>query len=155
MSVKSKICFSDPFTEKASSEWVISLQLTIYFGVIHGFVFRAFDSQLNTVARQEHFPRLWMLRRTRSTAVTWMQQLQLFAYHMYDFFKRCGVMTRMENYGSVYESDLQYAETRSYMRCWAVFGWSPQTGLNYEQVSQWEDKDWLPPLVKLFSHVLF
>lgn len=74
VSLKSDMSFTDLVTEKCSSEWVIHLQLTIYFGVIHGFVFCAFDSQLNTVARQEHFLRLWMLHRRRSRAVTWIQQ---------------------------------------------------------------------------------
>lgn len=74
VSVKSNICFTDLVTEKSSSEWMIHLQLTIYFGVIHGFVFCAFDSQLNTVARQEHFLRLWMLHRRRNKAFIRMQQ---------------------------------------------------------------------------------
>lgn len=37
-------------------------KLTFHFGVVHGFVFGTFDSQLHTVPRQQHPPRLWMLR---------------------------------------------------------------------------------------------
>lgn len=93
VSAKSYICFTVLVTEKSSSEWMIRLQLTIYFGVIHSFVFCAFDSQLNTIARQKHFLRLWMLHGRRSRAVIWMQQCSSLLTNMGNFLKSHEMMT--------------------------------------------------------------
>lgn len=45
------LCFIAVATAKSSTECLISHKLTFYFGVIHSFVFCAFDSQFNTIAR--------------------------------------------------------------------------------------------------------